>query len=129
MELWPYNSTETDVDTANRELRGKLDGLLDAHFRGHGYGAPRTGIALIDQMKAEETVDELGTIGSETLRQIFDRFLRVHPDLASTTIRVQFDGPYSESQVIELGEEVMNNVSRFRDAFRAFIKQECGPYF
>ena len=38
-------------------------------------------------------------------------------------------GISEEWRVIELGEEVMNNVSHFRDAFRAFIKAECGLYF
>ena len=130
MELWPLLPRPgQDSDLAYRELRRKLDRLLAAHFRGHGYGAPQTGKALIEEMKGEETVDQLGSIGSETLRQTFDRFLRGHPDLAPAAIRVQFEGPYSESQVIEMGEEVMKNVSRFRDAFRAFIKTECGPYF
>lgn len=120
LEPWKYNY---------RELRRKLDRLLEAHLRGYGYGAPSTGKGLIDQMKAGETVDQLGSIGSETVRQTFDRFLRVHPDLASTTIRVQLEGPYSEIQVVEIGEEVTKNVSRFRNAFRAFIKSECGPFF
>ena len=128
-ELWTSSfERQKDSDLAYRELREKLDGLLDAHFRGHGYGAPRTGKALIEQIKADG-VDQLGPIGSETLRQTFDRFLRDHPDLESTAIRVQFKGPYLESQVIEMGEAVLKNVSRFRVAFRAFIKSECGPYF
>lgn len=130
LELWMLlRESSEDSVVAYRELRRMLDILLESHFGGHGYGAPKTGRALIEEMKAEETVDQLGSIGSETLRQTFDRFLRFHPDLASTTIRVQFEGSYSESQVIEMGEEVMENVSRFRDVFRSFIKSECGPYF
>ena len=74
-ELWPsLLQPGKDRYLVYRKLRGELDGLLDAHFRGHGYGAPRTGAALIDQIKAEETVDQLGSIGSETVRQTFDRF-------------------------------------------------------
>ena len=130
MELWPsFLKPEQDRDQAHMELREKLNRWLNTHFRGEGYGAPRTGRALIEQLKSEEAVSELGPVGGETLRQTLDRFLRVHPDLASMTIRVQFDGPYSESQVIELGKEVVQNVDRFRDEFRAFIKLECGPYF
>ena len=72
---------------------------------------------------------QIGAIGSEALRQTFDRFLRIHPELESATIRVQFEGSYSEEQLIETGEEVVDNVTRFRDAFMSFVKVECGPYF
>lgn len=130
MELWaPLLHSKDDSAVAYRELRAKLDRWLSSHFRGEGQGTPRTGRELIEKLKAEETVDQLGAIGSKTLRQTFDRFLQTHPDLESMAIRVQFDGPYSESQVIESGREVVKNVDRFRDAFRAFIKLECGPYF
>lgn len=130
MELWPlFLNPEQDREQAHLELRTKLNRWLTEHFRGEGHGAPRTGRALIEQMKSEEAVSELGPVGGKTLRQTLDRFLSVHPDLAPMAIRVQFDGLYSESQVIELGSEVVRNVDRFRDAFRAFIKLECGPYF
>ena len=130
LALWePLQESGVDRDVNFRALRKMLDPLLESHFRGHDYGAPRTGRALIEEMKADEAVDQLGSIGSETLRLTFDRFLRDHPDLAVARIRVQFEGPYTESQVIELGREVAENVARFRDAFRSFIKAECGPYF
>ena len=103
--------------------------MIDAHVQGYGYGAPTNGGSLIEELKRHPTVAQIGAIGSEALRQTFDRFLRMHPDLESTTIRVQFEGPYSEEQLIETGEDVVNNVTRFRDAFRSFIKEECGPYF
>ena len=62
-ELWTSSfERQKDSDLAYRELREKLDGLLDAHFRGHGYGAPRTGKALIEQIKADG-VDQLGPSG------------------------------------------------------------------
>ena len=125
----PLQGSVVDRDLNFRALRKMLDSLLESHFRGHDYGAPRTGRALIEEMKADETVDQLGSIGSETLRLTFDRFLRDHSDLAAARIRVQFEGPYTESQVIDLGREVAENVARFRDAFRSFIKAECGPYF
>ena len=130
LKLWmPLKGSVVDRDLNFRALRKMLDSLLESHFRGHDDGAPRTGRALIEEMKADETVDQLGSIGSQTLRLTFDRFLRDHPDLAVARIRVQFEGPYTESQVIELGREVAENVARFRDAFRSFIKAECGPYF
>ena len=114
---------------AYQELRRMLDRLIDAHVQGNGHGAPPTGRSLIEELKRGAAVTQIGAIGSEALRQTFDRFLRMHPELASTTIRVQFEGPYSEEQLIETGVAVVDNVNRFRDTFMSFIKAECGPYF
>ena len=114
---------------AYRELRRKLERLLDTHLRGDGYGAPRTGRALIKQLKEDPTVGQLGPAGSEALQKTLDQFLQVQPELNATPIRVQFAGPYSESKLIESAEEVAETITQFRDAFRTFAKTECGPYF
>ena len=128
--LWtPLQESSENRDANYRALRRLLDPLLESHFSGHGYGAPRTGRALIEEIKADDAVIQLGDIAGETLRRTFDRFLEGHPDLGATTTRVQFEGPYTETEVIEMGGEVLKNVTRFRDAFRSFIKAECGPYF
>ena len=130
MRLWmPLKESSVDRDVNFRKLRKILDHQLEAHFSGHGYGAPRTGRALIDEMKADKTVKKLGSIGRETVGEAFDRFLHVHPDLASATIRVQFEGPYTEREVIEMGREVAENVTRFRDAFRTFFEAELESHF
>ena len=130
MEFWrPLMDSGVDRNENYRALRGVLDPLLESHFGGHRDGAPQTGRALIEEMKADKTVDQLGTIGSDALRRTFDRFLQSHPEFASVPIRVQFEGAYTEGQVIELGGKVVENVTRFRDAFRSFIKTACGPYF
>ena len=128
--LWtPLQESDENRDANYRALRRLLDPLLESHFSGHGYGAPRTGRALIEEMKADDAVNQLGDIAGETLRRAFDRFLEGHPDLVATPIRVQFEGPYMATEVIEMGGEVFENVTRLRDAFRSFIKAECGPYF
>ena len=130
LDLWmKLREPQGDGYLVYQEFRRKLELLLDTHGRNGSEGAPRTGRALIEELKKDDAVAQLGTTGSETLRQTLDRFLRTHPDLASDTIRVQFEGPYSESQLIKTGEKVAKNVTRFRDEFRSFIKTECGPYF
>ncbi len=130
MEFWiPLKDSGVERNENYRALRRVLDPLLASHFGGHGDGAPQTGRALIEEMKSDKTVDQLGTIGSETLRRTFDRFLQNHAEIASAPIRVQFEGAYTESQVVELGGQVVENVTQFRDVFRSFIKTECGPYF
>ena len=129
-DLWmELDSPQEDGQLAYQKLRRKLELLLDTHFRGDGHGAPQTGTVLIEELKTNEVVTQLGTIGSELLRQTFDRFLRVNPELASVTIRVQFQGSYPEHQVVEMGKQIANNVIRFRHAFKSFVKEECGPYF
>ena len=130
LKLWtPLQESIVDRDLNFGTLRKMLDQLLESHFGGGGYGAPGTGRGLIEEMKADESVAQIGSIGSKTLRETFDRFLRIHPDLGASAIRVQFEGPYTASQVIEMGGKVAENVTSFRDAFRSFIKAECGPYF
>ena len=66
-------------------------------------------------MKADDAVNQLGDIAGETLRRAFDRFLEGHPDLVATPIRVQFEGPYMATEVIEMGGEVFENATRLRD--------------
>ena len=60
MEMWPpLLHSKDDSEVAYRELRAKLDRWRNAHFRGEGYGDPRTGGALIEDLKTEETVHQL----------------------------------------------------------------------
>ena len=60
MELWPpLLHSKDDSEVACRKLRAKLVRWRNAHFRGEGYGDPRTGGALIEDLKTEETVDQL----------------------------------------------------------------------
>ena len=130
LPLWRASKdSAVDLDVNFRELRKILDHLLETHFSDNGYGAPRTGRALIDEMKADDTVEQLGSTGSESVRETLDRFLHTHPNLASATIRVQFDGPYTKREVIEMGREITENVTCFRDALRSFIEAELGPHF
>lgn len=124
-----YNEPEKDGYAAYKELRRKLELLFDTHVQGGGHGAPRTGAVLIEELKKDETVVQLGAVGAEALRETFDSFLREQPELASTTIRVKFEGPYSERELIEQGTEIVENVTRFRGEFMSFVRMECGPYF
>ena len=118
-----------DSLTARKELRVYLDGLLNEHFRGGGYGAPATVSGVIEGMKRDENVEHLGGIAAETVRGKLNDFLRQHPTLASKAVRIRLTGPYPADEVVEAGEEIGRNVAEFRDALRNFVRIESSPYF
>ena len=111
------------------ELRVYLDGLLEEHFGGGGYGSPATVSSVIDAMKRDEAIMQLGGPAAETVRAKLDEFLEQYPTQAPKTVRVLLDKPYSAEQVVDAGERVERNVAEFRDALRNFIRVETSPYF
>ena len=96
LALWmPLQESGENHVANSRVLRQILESLLESHFGGDGYGAQRTGRALIEEMKADDAVDRLGEVAAETLQLTFNRFLERHPDLVEANIHVQFKGPYT----------------------------------
>ena len=127
---WPYPpGTLEDRIIAHKELRAYLDGLLEEHFEGRGYGASATVNDVIEGMKRDEAIEYLGGVTAEIVRDMLDDFLRQHPALVSKPVRVRFTGPYTADEVVEAGEEVDRNITEFRDALRSFVKIESDPYF
>ena len=115
--------------TEREELRAYLEGLLDEHFGGGGYGTPTMVSDVIEEMKRDEDVEDPGEIAAGMVRTKLDDLLRQHPTLASKPVRIRFTGPYSADEVVEAGEEIGRNVAEFRDALRSFIEIESKPYF
>ena len=131
---WPVDWGQPKPDgfntvTARNKLRAYLDGLLEEHFGGGGYGAPATVSDVIEEMKRDEDVEGPGEIAAGMVRGMLNGFLTQHPTLASNPVRIRFTGPYSADEVIEAGEEIGRNVAEFRDALREYVRNESRPYF
>ena len=127
---WPYPPGRLeDPLTAHKELSAYLDGLLEEHFGGGGYGALATGYGVIEEMKRDEAVEFLGVEAAEMVRGKLDEFLRQHPLLTSKAVRIRLTKPYSDDEVVEAGEEIGSNIREFRDALRNFVRIESSPYF
>ena len=130
---WPADWLERpewfDPVNARKELQAYLDGLLEEHFGGGGYGAPTTVSDVIEEMKQNEDVEGPGEVAAGMVRGMLDRFLIQHPTLASKQVRIRLTAPYSADEVIEAGEEIGRNVAEFRDALREYVRNESSPYF
>ena len=131
-DLWPFRTNREhalDPLATHKELRRYLDGLLDEHFGSGGYGAPATAGAVVEAMKRDEALIELGGPAADAVRGRLNEFLQLHATMTSKALRVQLVRPYSADEVVEAGEEVVRNVREFRDALREFVRDESSPYF
>ena len=131
-DLWPFDLKDRptlDPLAAHQELRGHLDALLDEHFGGGGFGAPASGGGVIDAMKRDDAVEQLGGAAADTVREKLDDFLQQHAMLSAKALRVRLARPYSANEVVEAGQAVGSNITEFRDALREFVRVESSPYF
>ena len=118
-----------DTGAARKELQAYLDGLLEEHFGGGGYGAPATVSDVIEEMKRDEDVEGPGEIAAGMVRGMLNGFLTQHPTLRSKRVRILFTGSYSADEVVVAGEEIGRNVVEFREALRGYVRNESSPYF
>ena len=131
-DLWPFdiaNRRALDPLAAHQELCGLLDALLDEHFGGGGFGAPATIGGVIDTMKRDDAVAQLGGPAAVTVRGKLDDFLQQHSTLSTKSLRVQLARPYTATEVVETGQEVVRNLHEARNALREFVRIESSPFF
>ena len=85
--------------------------------------------AVIEAMKRNEALEQLGGPVAEMVRGSLDEFLKQHPTPMSKALRVRHAPPYSADEVIDTGQAVGRNVVEFRNALREFVRIESNPYF